>query len=387
MKPIAVLSIALVMSAPTYAQLNRITIPTTEFPGGKNQKSDQFGTSFGAFAGQRILMRESGLMGGVRAIKSVGVRRSSAGTQSNQSRTWNNVTLALFGTTLQNNSKKFADHYGTAPKQVFSGAVSWPATTGALQSPYAFPPETSFPFQGGGVYLDAGTVPLGLEFVFSGGTLASGTWGTKHRPYHLDAPNPADYGRSKQYFYGGSTCSDTNTNGTCRTEPIFENRAKSLDLVIQSHGTGPNIPVLMVLDFIGEHPGYRNTKFRGPGMAFPGTPCGRVHVAASPLMMIFIAMSNNCCFAMDRSLKIPQAQVPPAAIGLEVWGQTIWNDSGGNGNLLLSNPGSSVIVGIPKVYPRRDSLYRNNPAPGNTEGDHWQHWDINYNPLMEYRYQ
>ncbi len=151
MKPIAVLSIALAMSAPTYAQLKKITIPTTEFPNGKNQISEQFGMSIGAFAGQRILMRESGLMGGVRVIKSVGVRRSSAGTQSNQARIWPSVTLALFGTDQSNNSKKFADHYGTAPKQVFSGVVNWPPTTGALQSPYAFPTETSFPFnQGGG---------------------------------------------------------------------------------------------------------------------------------------------------------------------------------------------------------------------------------------------
>lgn len=381
MKPIAAALFILSISAPTYAQLTKLTIPFTEFPGGKNIKSLNFGVHVGAFAAQKIQFRESGLKGTVRVFKSVGVRRISALPLGSGGRTWSNVTLDVFNADMKKNSTVFTAQHLTTPTRVFSGSVSWPRTTGALQAPYAFPATTSWPFTSGFLY--TGVPDIGLEFAFSGGVLSSGSWGTAFRPYHVDAPNPGAFQRSYGTVYLGGTCKDSKGLGlTSRTLPFMNNYHKdrggrykdSLQLDLQSHLTGPSTAIIQAIDFFGSIAGVR----------FAGITCDNLSLQGSGFLVLFPGVSNPQGFVQNNSAFVPHSALAPGYIGTKIWGQALWHDTG-NGALLLTQPSAHTIEKPPVTFPARDALYRNNPTPANNKSGQ-RTTGVNYNPTMEWKY-
>ncbi len=142
-----------------------------------------------------------------------------------------------------------------------------------------------------------------------------------------------------------------------------------------SERTAPNSTAIHLLDVAGSQ----------AGTNFPGIACQTLHVAGSPVMQVMpIATGSGSASTGNNYLGTSNGLFPanPVAIGIRLWGQTAWQDSG-TGALKLTLGASVEIPALPlfgTIGESKRMCYRKAYATAGAYNGRYDH----YHPIIKY---
>jgi hypothetical protein len=328
---------------------------------------------FGYLAAYRHMMFDGEIRGRARILKEIRLREDYRNHNFSVGRIWSSVTLDVSTCDLDKASATFTANPTSTPARMFSGLVVWPSLGGIPNRlPATFGGRTGalrFPFSSGWVF--SGTTDVCLDFVFTGGVLASqNAWTKTSGWYQLDGygrgwRNPSwmvlygDGCRDSSWSLGGVVVLDSATHGPGDPRPTFRNKHV---LRSQSFGTARARPVVHAVSVRGTT----------TGVVFPGLTCEKLFLDLStPTQYLHLIADVRSSFASSPLVMIP---FNPLAVGAELWAQAAWRDSQTN-RLRLSRASRTAIVGLPRRYRRAALLGTANGTTGPVA-------DPSFNPIL-----
>jgi len=354
-------TLAVAVSAP--AQTTKVTSPA----GYETKAGEQFSTyNICRYPKSRWQLADANYTGkGRKTLKQVTFRlddNRSYAASSGTGRSWSRVILKASDCEYASVSATFASNPRGTQTTVFSASLNVVTKTGTTTSAAQPFDAVNLPFATNWVY--SGTNDLLLDFDMSGGTLANNAaWSsTLGLAYHLDAIYGPEFILGGLTTYGSRACVDSGQLRTPYCYPVARTFAKNMsnsasqdkfEIYTYSYFTAPNALVIQALTFFG------NTG----GVKFPGAvaPCDDMFLtigAASPAFIFSGITSNNSLAHFNTLHLLGYFPYMPVGVGLELWAQAAWNDSGSSA-IKLTRAGKTTLLAQPPdpIPDNRKSIY------------------------------
>ncbi|MCB9870693.1 MAG: hypothetical protein H6837_12615 [Planctomycetes bacterium] len=314
--------------------------------------------TFGSWADSRHQYCDAELATGQpRVLRAFGFRHdyTNFDATTGNGRSWTQVTLSINELDYSAMSATFANNR-VAPTAVFGAPVSWPTLSGLpATKPAPFHPALIFPFAV--PFLYGGNKAILTDWVFRGGTLASGVWGTQSVWYALDGVTCLDnMSTAADLHPPDNGCNDPAAGSGlgARMESAFLQFSKA-------HASSPDQVVIPVTSW-----------FTAPGAAviqgigLGGSPTG-VSIGADCNNLLLDFRSRVFLHPTQASyapgapsptliLRAPRNQV---TLGLDVWLQAAWTRTSSN-RLALTRAArvrAPAGFGLTDVPPRKRILF------------------------------
>ncbi len=344
---VAVASV-LVLSASAFAQ-------TVYSPDASFQTNQGRGYAFhlGAYSTGRYQLMDGNLRNSVSIITNIAYRPDNGRTYDQSSgtgRSFTNVTVHLSDCDIASSTTTLSTNATSTPALAFSGSVTWPTITGVANYttwPIAFPCSA---------WVSSGTADVMADYQFTGGTLANKHVWTmfSSRSYYMDGFYLASFAHATTRWEGSrhQACLDSNTlnpidipstwMSMSHFGPSFSlsSYRNKFGFYMESERTAPNSTAIHLLDVAGS----------SAGTNFPGIACQTLHVAGSPVMLVMPVTTDAGGDSARNLLGTSNGRSPAskAAVGIRLWGQTAWQDSG-TGALRLTQGASVEIPALPPI--------------------------------------
>jgi hypothetical protein len=294
----------------------------------------------------------------VALVKRLSFRREALLGRTNFARSWKNVTLSVGDSDFAQLTDVFSANL-LKPKMVFSGSVSWPATTGKPKSNPApwgkfagskF--DVSFPFTSS--FLHLGTSGFVADFKFASGTMTNGG---RWRDYFVAGASNTNSTVVNRIAYSGSR----QCKATGRTGPSF------LTAWMYSYNI-PGRKKQFRYSFWGEqYP--NNATFIAAVTAF-GSTTGRPFLTSC--QSLYLDFSKPVILLPGKASPVgfywspySNAAFNASFVGAKIWSQAAFDDGGA---VQLTRGAATTVAAPPKGTPeygiRLHSRFLNGDQPG-----------------------